>query len=82
VLQPFGVHAPATHTPPVVQSAVVVQVHAGFDPPHATQELPTHVWPELQSLGCVHCTGLPGVVPGATQRPDLQTVPCAQSLSV
>jgi hypothetical protein len=81
VLQPFGVHDPPTQTPPLVQSEVVVQVHAGFEPPQATQVLPTQVWPEVQSLGRVHWTVLPGGVPGATQRPDLQTVPCAQSPS-
>jgi len=80
VLQPFGVQAPETHTPPVVQSVVVVQVHAGFEPPHAVQVLATHVWPEPQSLGCVHWTVPPGVVPGATHDPEVQTVPCGQSL--
>ena len=76
----FGVQAPETQTPPVVQSAVVVQLHAGFEPPHATHWLDTHVWPDAQSVGSVHSTVVPGVVPGATHSPDVQTVPCGQSL--
>jgi hypothetical protein len=48
------VQAPETQTPPVVQSAVVVHVQAGFEPPHAVQVLEMHVSPEPQSLGCEH----------------------------
>jgi hypothetical protein len=80
VLQPFGVQAPDTQTPPVVQSDVVVQLHAGLEPPHATHWLDTHVWPDAQSVGSVHSTVVPGVVPGATHSPDVQTVPWGQSL--
>ncbi len=82
VLHPLTLHVPETQTPPVVQSAVVVQVQGGFEPPppHATHAFVTHVWPGLQSVGTVHCTCPPsGVVPGAMQRPDVQTVPRGQS---
>jgi hypothetical protein len=91
-----AVHVPATHAWFAAQSALVVQGQGPRSPPQvgplsfpasgvelATQVCETHASPVGQSAFVVHCTGVPGVVPGGTHRfPVLfeaHTVPCGQS---
>jgi hypothetical protein len=89
-LQVFAsaVQTPATHDWPVAQSACPVQAHGPCVPPQVGPESwpGTHfpasqTFPAVQSLVPVQLLGVPGIVPGGTQSPDLQTVPARQSPS-
>jgi hypothetical protein len=71
VVQPFGVHVPATQrSPAVVQSLCCVHGHAAWPlPPHASHLFATHVLPLPQSVLVVHSIGAPPSAPGAPQTP-------------
>jgi hypothetical protein len=61
--------------PPSVPGGPASGGGVGVPPSTPTQTLATHASPMGQSAFVVHCTGVPGVVPGGTQSPDVQTSP-------